>query len=259
MFDAAMGCNLVFHLGALISIPYSYRHPADVAETNFLSTLNVLMACRGSGIERLVHASSSEVYGTAQRVPISEDHPLQGQSPYSASKIGADKLVESFVCSFDVPAIVVRPFNTYGPRQSGRAVIPTIVSQALLDQHIRLGNLRASRDFTYVSDTVDGFMMAAQANVAPGKVYNLGTGQEISIGELAQKVAHVVGHPVEVEVDAARLRPDKSEVMRLVSDNSASRRELLWAPRVSLDEGLVWTTRWIREHLDLYHPSQYEV
>jgi NAD dependent epimerase/dehydratase len=257
--DAVNGCKFVFHLGALISIPYSYRHPADVAETNFLSTLNVLMACRQSGVERLVHASSSEVYGTAEKVPIREDHPLRAQSPYSASKIGADKLVESFVCSFDLPAVIVRPFNTYGPRQSGRAVIPTIISQALLDRQIRLGNLKASRDFTYVSDTVDGFLLASRAEVLAGEVYNLGTGQEISIGQLAQKIAHIVGHLVDVVEDPARLRPNKSEVMRLVSDNSASRRELFWSPRVSLDEGLVQTVAWIRDHLDLYHPAQYEI
>jgi NAD dependent epimerase/dehydratase len=257
--EATDGCELVFHLGALISIPYSYHYPADVAETNFLSTLNVLMACRQSGVKRLVHASSSEVYGSAQRVPINEDHPLRGQSPYSASKIGADKLVESFVSSFDLPAVTVRPFNTYGPRQSARAVIPTIITQALLDRHIRLGNLKASRDFTYISDTVDGFVQAAQAQIPPGKVYNLGTGQEISIGELAQKIGHIVGHPIDVVVDPARLRPDKSEVMRLVSDNSASRRELSWSPKVPLDEGLAQTTAWIGEHLGLYHPARYEV
>jgi nucleoside-diphosphate-sugar epimerase len=182
IFDAARGCELVFHLGALISIPYSYRHPYEVAEVNFMGTLNVLMACRELGLPRLVHTSTSEVYGTARRAPIDEEHPLQGQSPYSASKIGADKLAESFYCAYNLPVVTVRPFNTFGPRQSTRAVIPTIITQALVNNTIHLGNLDTTRDFTFVSDTVAGFMAAAATASVEGGVFNLGTGQEIRIG-----------------------------------------------------------------------------
>ncbi|HEX9617421.1 MAG TPA: SDR family NAD(P)-dependent oxidoreductase, partial [Anaerolineales bacterium] len=201
------GCEIVFHLGALISIPYSYHHPFEVAETNFMGTLNILMACQYLGVKRLIQASTSEVYGTARQVPIDESHPLQGQSPYSASKIGADKLAESFYCAYDLPVVTVRPFNTYGPRQSGRAVIPTIISQALLHNTIRLGNLDTTRDFTYVSDTVRGFLCAAAAEGVEGAVFNLGTGQTIRIGDMAEKIARMVGHPVEIVVEPERLRP----------------------------------------------------
>ena len=258
MWEAVKGCEIVFHLGALISIPYSYRHPAEVAETNFMGTLNALMACRELGVERLVHTSTSEVYGTALRVPIDEGHPLQGQSPYSASKIGADKLVESFACAYELPVVTVRPFNTYGPRQSARAVIPTIITQALVNHHIRLGNLNTLRDFTYVDDTVDGFLCAAEAKDVVGRVFNLGTGQEVRIGDLAQKIAHKIGHPVNLLTDTERLRPEKSEVMRLLSDNSLARKDLGWSPTVSLDEGLDKTIAWIWGHLDMYQPGRYE-
>ena len=176
IFDSARDCGLVFHLGALISIPYSYRHPYEVAEVNFMGTLNVLMACRELGIPRLVHTSTSEVYGTARRAPIDEEHPLQGQSPYSASKIGADKMAESFYCAYNLPVVTVRPFNTFGPRQSTRAVIPTIITQALVNNTVHLGNLDTTRDFTFVSDTVRGFMAAAATASVEGGVFNLGTG-----------------------------------------------------------------------------------
>jgi nucleoside-diphosphate-sugar epimerase len=258
VLEAVRGCQVVFHLGAMISIPYSYKHPAEVAEANFMGTLNVLMACRESRVERLVHTSSSEVYGTALRVPIDEGHPLQGQSPYSASKIGADKLVESFFCAYDLPVLTVRPFNTYGPRQSARAVIPTIVTQALVNHHIRLGNLNTVRDFTYVDDTVDGLLRAGEVAGIEGRVFNLGTGTEIRIGDLAQKIGHKVGGPVNLVTDAERLRPGKSEVMRLLSDNSLAREALGWSPQVSLDEGLDRTISWIRTHLELYQPGRYE-
>jgi NAD dependent epimerase/dehydratase len=258
MWEAVKGRQVVFHLGALISIPYSYRHPAEVAETNFMGTLNVLMACRELGVERLVHTSSSEAYGTALRVPIDEAHPLQGQSPYSASKIGADKLVESFFCAYDLPVVTVRPFNTYGPRQSARAVIPTIITQALVNHHVRLGNLDTLRDFTYVTDTVEGLLRAAEAKDVTGRVFNLGTGQEVRIADLAQKIAHKLGQPVNLVTETARLRPEKSEVMRLLSDNSLARKELGWSPSISLDEGLDRTIAWIRDHLELYRPGRYE-
>ncbi len=258
IWEAVKGCEIVFHLGALISIPYSYRHPAEVAETNFMGTLNILMACRELGVERLAHTSTSEVYGTALRVPIDERHPLQGQSPYSASKIGADKLVESFFCAYDLPVVTVRPFNTYGPRQSARAVIPTIITQALVNNHIRLGNLDTLRDFTYVDDTVEGFLCAAEANDVVGKVFNFGTGQEVRIGDLAEKIAHKIGHSVTLLTDNERLRPEKSEVMRLRADNSLAREDLGWAPRISLDEGLDKTIAWIWRHLEMYQPGRYE-
>jgi dTDP-glucose 4,6-dehydratase len=258
IYDAARDCRLVFHLGALISIPYSYRHPHEVAEVNFMGTLNVLMSCRDLGIPRLIHTSTSEVYGTARRAPIDEDHPLQGQSPYSASKIGADKLAESFYCAYNLPVVTVRPFNTFGPRQSARAVIPTIITQALVNNTIHLGNLDTTRDFTFVSDTVAGFMAAAQAVGVEGSVFNLGTGQEIRVGEIAEKIARMVGKSVHIDVDADRMRPEKSEVMRLISDNRLARERLGWSPLVSLDEGLERTIDWIQDHMDMFRPGHYE-
>ena len=260
MRQAVQGCSIVLHLGALISIPYSYQHPYEVAEVNFMGTLNMLMACRELGVRRLVHTSTSEVYGTARRVPIDESHPLQGQSPYSASKIGADKLAESFFCSYDLPVVTVRPFNTFGPRQTARAVIPAIISQALTKDTIQLGNLSTKRDFTYVSDTVQGFLCAAEAPSVEGQVFNLGTGQEIAIGEIAQKIIRMVGKPAPpaIEVDPERLRPEPSEVMRLLSDHSLARERLGWKPEVSLDQGLEQTIAWVREHPELYRAGRYE-
>jgi dTDP-glucose 4,6-dehydratase len=251
-------CEIVFHLGAMISIPYSYLHPAEVAETNLIGTLNILMACRDLRVKRLIHISSSEVYGTAIRVPINESHPLQGQSPYSASKIGADKLAESFYCTYGLPVVTVRPFNTFGPRQSARAVIPTIITQALTQDVIHLGNQSTSRDFTYVKDTVRGMMKAAETDNVEGKVMNLGTGREIKIDELVQKIVHKIDRPIKIEIDSHRLRPDRSEVLRLISDNILARQLLGWQPEVTLDEGLDQTIAWIRQHLDLYRVGKYE-
>jgi NAD dependent epimerase/dehydratase len=256
--SAAKNVDTIIHLGALISIPYSYVHPIEVVESNVLGTLNVLQACRSQGC-RLVHTSTSEVYGTALRTPIDEDHPLQGQSPYSASKIGADKLVESYVRSFDVQAVTIRPFNTYGPGQSARAVIPTIITQALTQDVIHLGNLHAKRDFTYLSDTVDGFLKAAQLEQFNGEVINLGSGAEISIGELADLIIEIIGRPVSIKLEQERLRPDKSEVMRLISDNSKARQFLNWQPKVDIREGLSLTIDWIRQHLELFRIGMYEV
>lgn len=257
--QAAAGVDVVFHLGAIISIPYSYLHPYETAETNFMGTLNVLQACREHETPRLVHTSTSEVYGTALTVPMDEGHPLQGQSPYSASKIGADKLVESFYRSYDLPAVTVRPFNTYGPRQSARAVIPTIITQALTQETVQLGNLEACRDFTYVADTVDGFLCAAQAEDAAGGVFNLGVGHDVSIGELAEEIIGHVGRPVDVVTDSERLRPEKSEVMRLHSDNTRAADILGWRPRHTLAQGLEKTIDWIRRHLDAYRIGSYEI
>jgi len=256
---AVAGVEVVFHLGAIISIPYSYQHPMETAETNFMGTLNVLLACRTHGVGRLVHTSTSEVYGTAQFTPMDESHPLQGQSPYSASKIGADKLVESFYRSYNLPAVTVRPFNTYGPRQSARAVIPTIITQALTGDCIRLGNLAARRDFTYVRDTVSGFLLAADAPDIEGEEINLGTGQDVAVGELAERIIALVGRPVTIAAEEQRLRPEKSEVMRLLSDNGLARRALGWEPTYSLDEGLRETITWIGDHLDFYHVGRYEI
>ena len=257
--SAARDVDTILHLGALIAIPYSYRHPADVVETNVIGTLNVLLAARENGVQRVVHTSTSEVYGTARQVPISEDHPLQGQSPYSASKIGADKLAESFYDSYELPVVTLRPFNTYGPRQSARAVIPTIISQVLSSDVIRLGNLDARRDFTFVSDTVNGFLCAASTPGVEGKTFNLGTGSEIRVGDLVDEIVSIVGKPVRIEVAPDRLRPTRSEVQRLISDNRQARERLGWSPQVSLHEGLTRTVEWIDAHLNLYRPNQYTV
>jgi len=261
--SAMSGSELVFHLGALIAIPYSYIHPYEVVETNVMGTLNVLLAARDWDVERIVHTSTSEVYGTAQRVPIDETHPLQGQSPYSASKIGADKLGESFYRSFDLPLVTLRPFNTYGPRQSSRAVIPTIVSQALTQDVIRLGNMDARRDMTYVSDTVAGFLAVAETGGIEGETFNLGGGSEVSIGDLAEQIVALVEEPFdrrpEIVVDPARFRPEKSEVGRLVADSSLARQILGWEPLVTLEDGLAQTILWIADHLDMYRPDIYQI
>ncbi len=254
---AAAGTALVFHLGALISIPYSYQHPVEVVQTNILGTLAVLQACRKSGA-RLIHTSTSEVYGTALRVPIDEQHPLQGQSPYSASKIGADKLVESYYRAFGVPAVTIRPFNTYGPGQSARAVIPTIITQALQAEEIHLGNLEARRDFTYLDDTVAAFVKAAETLGIDGETFNLGSGQEVSIRQLTEEILALTGSQARVVVDEERLRPEKSEVLRLLADNSKARRVLGWEPKVGLPEGLTQTIAWVRAHMDFYRPGRYE-
>lgn len=249
---AMRGTSHVFHLGALIAIPYSYLHPAEVVEANIIGTMNMLLAAREQGVERLVHTSTSEVYGTALRVPIDESHPLQGQSPYSASKIGADKLAESFYLSYGLPVVTLRPFNTFGPRQSARAVIPALITQALSQSTIQLGNLDARRDFTYVSDTVAGFLKVAQTPAVEGQTINLGTGREIRIGDLVKLVLAMVDHPVEVVIDPTRLRPQKSEVQRLISDNRLALEVLGWSPQVSFEDGLQKTFEWIKGHSALY-------
>ena len=251
--------DTVFHLGALIAIPYSYIHPREVIETNVMGTVNVLMAARDFGVRRVIHTSTSEVYGTAQYTPIAEEHPLQGQSPYSASKIGADKIAESFYRSFEVPVVTLRPFNTYGPRQSTRAVIPTIITQALTCEEVKLGSLDPARDFTFVRDTVNGFICIAQAENVLGEEINLGNDNTIRIGDLAEKIFNILGKTPKVVTDAQRIRPGKSEVMKLWASNRKAKELIGWEPRVSLDEGLRLTIEWISAHLDLYRPDQYTV
>jgi NAD dependent epimerase/dehydratase len=259
LMSAMRNVEIVFHLGALIAIPYSYLHPVEVVQSNVMGTLNILLAARENGVRRIVHTSSSEVYGTAVRVPIDESHPLQGQSPYSASKIGADKLVESFYCAYDLPVVTVRPFNTYGPRQSARAVIPTIITQALTQDVLHLGNLDARRDFTYVADTIDGLLHAAQTRGIEGETFNLGVGSEIRIGDLAAEILSLLDMQKEIKVTPIRLRPGKSEVQRLISDNSRARNRLGWMPRVSLRQGLSETIEWIAANLCLYRPERYQL
>ena len=257
--DAMTTIEVVFHLAALIAIPYSYRAPGSYVRTNIQGTLNVLQVARELGIERLVHTSTSEVYGTARYVPIDEAHPLQGQSPYSASKIGADKMVEAFHRSFDLPVVTVRPFNTFGPRQSARAVLPTIMSQCLAGNTVKLGKLSPLRDLNFVSNIVDGFVLAASARDAVGQSVNLGSGREISMGDLAQLTATIVGRPITIETDEARLRPDGSEVERLLADNTLAKTVLGWEPSVSLEDGLHRTLEWMKSNAQSYRPGVYTV
>jgi len=257
--EAVRGADTVFHLGALIAIPYSYVHPREVIDVNVMGTLNVLSAARDFEVRRVVHTSTSEVYGTAQYVPIDEKHPLQGQSPYSASKIGADRIAESFFRSFNLPVCTLRPFNTYGPRQSARAVIPTIIVQALTRNQIKLGSLDPSRDFTFVSDTAEGFVQMAQAENALGEEINLGNDNAIRIGDLAQKILRLMDKDLPIVADAQRIRPAKSEVMKLWASNEKAQKILGWRPRVSLDDGLRAVIDWVSAHLDLYNPDQYTV
>ena len=251
--------DVVFHLAALIGIPYSYDAPRSYVDTNVTGTLNILQAARDLNVERVVHTSTSEVYGSAQYAPIDEKHPLQAQSPYSASKIGADKLAEAFHLSFDLPVVTVRPFNTFGPRQSARAVIPTIISQCLISGSVKIGSLHPTRDLNFVANTVDGFLRASVSPKAVGQTVNLGSGSEISIGDLAKTIVRLIGGEVPIETDAARVRPQGSEVERLLADNTLARELLDWTPQVSLEEGLVQTVDWIRENLSRYRANEYTV
>jgi NAD dependent epimerase/dehydratase len=259
VLQACTGTDIVLHLGALIAIPYSYKNPTDVVQTNVLGTLNVAQAVNNLGIPKLVHTSTSETYGTARYVPMDENHPLQGQSPYSASKIAADKVIESFYCSYDLPVVTIRPFNSYGPRQSMRAVIPTIINQALYEPNISLGNTQATRDFTYVEDTARAFLHAAASDKGNGEVINAGSSFEISIGELAEKIKELVGRDVPIRVKEERLRPSKSEVDRLFSNSDKAYELVDWKPKVSLEEGLTRTIEWIKENKHLFRSDEYVV
>jgi NAD dependent epimerase/dehydratase len=255
---AVDGREWVFHLGALIAIPYSYYNPYDVVQTNVLGTAHVLDACRASStLARLVLTSTSEVYGTAQTVPIDERHPLQGQSPYAATKIGADALGESYFRAFGLPVTILRPFNTFGPRQSARAIIPTIISQALARPQIRLGRLDPRRDLTYVRDTVAGFVAIAGCDGALGRVVNIGRGEDISIGELVETIGRRLGRSIAVETDQERYRPAASEVERLLAGTALARSLWGWKPEYSLEKGLDETITWVRDHLDRFRIESY--
>ena len=263
---AMKDCDTVLHLAALIAIPYSYHSPDTYVDTNIKGTLNVVQAARDLSVGRVVHTSTSEVYGTAREVPITEDHALQGQSPYSASKIGADQMALSFHASFGTPVVIVRPFNTYGPRQSARAVIPSVITQiASGRRRIRLGSLFPTRDFSFVTDTIAGFIAAIRADGVVGEVINLGSGFEISIGDTARAIAEIMDAPIEIETDEQRLRPDKSEVERLFAGTDKARRLLDWAPQFGgLDgfkRGLARTVDWFREPANLakYKPDTYNL
>jgi NAD dependent epimerase/dehydratase len=256
---AAKDTDVIFHLAALVGIPYSYVHPLEVIETNVMGTVNVLLAARDYGGQRVIHTSTGEVYGTAQYVPIDENHPLQGQSPYSASKIGAEKIVDSFHASFGLPVTIVRPFNIFGPRQSARAVIPTIITQGLVKDEIKLGNFEATRDFTYVKDTVNGFIMTFECPEAIGKTVNLGSNYEVSIGELAEMILRLIGRDVKLIQEDQRVRPTKSEVQRLWAENALAKQIIGWKPNVTLEEGLKYTIAWISQNLDKYRIGEYAV
>lgn len=251
--------SIVFHLGAIIPIPYSYLRPREVVETNVLGTLNVVNAARSQGHVRVVHTSTSETYGTARYVPIDEAHPLQGQSPYAASKIAADKIVESFVLSYDLAAVTIRPFNTFGPRQSTRAIIPTLITQALTMDQILVGDLTPTRDLNFVQNLVEAYLAAGTVEKAIGEVINIGTGTEISIGELAKKIQHLTGRDVPLVKDPSRIRPSKSEVRQLLAEIEKARLILDWRPTVSLEDGLEQTIQWISSNIDHYKPGTYHV
>ena len=257
---AVKDCDVVFHLAALIGIPYSYVAPESYVNTNIRGTLNVMQAALNEGVEKIVHTSTSEVYGTARYVPIDENHPLQGQSPYSASKIGADMLAHSFFLSFNAPVAIIRPFNTFGPRQSARAVIPAIISQALSGPVIHLGSLTPVRDLTYVKDTVSGFIRVAESDASTGEIINIGNGKGITVGELAKKILGLMDCPETViHADDERVRPEKSEVMQLICDNAKAHQLLGWSPQYSLDEGLKETIAWITQHRHIYKPQRYNL
>jgi dTDP-glucose 4,6-dehydratase len=255
---AVDGRAWIFHLGALIAIPYSYQNPYDVVQTNVLGTAHVLDACRGNdALERVVLTSTSEVYGTARYVPIDEQHPLCGQSPYAATKIAADALGESYHRAFGLPATILRPFNTFGPRQSARAIIPTIISQALFRPVVRLGSLAPRRDLTYVKDTVSGFVAIAGCAAALGRVVNIGRGEDLTIGELVERIGRRLGRAIAVETEPARLRPEASEVGRLLAGTRLAQDLFGWAPQYTLDRALDETIAWVREHRALFRVDEY--
>jgi len=251
--------DIVFHLAALIGIPYSFQNPREVVEVNAMGTLNILLAAKDAGVKKIVTTSTSEVYGTAVYAPIDEEHPLQAQSPYSASKISADKIAESFYKTYNIPVAVIRPFNTYGPRQSDRAIIPTIIIQALKKKIIKIGSTTPRRDLNYISDTVSGFIKIAEAEKSIGQVTNIGAGKDISIGELAQMILSIMNKNNKVISSDERKRPQKSEVMQLLCDNNKAKQLVGWEPEISLREGLIKTIQWIKNHPECYNPDKYQI
>ena len=260
MSDIVKGQNLVFHLAALIAIPYSYAAPESYIDTNIKGTLNVLQAARDAGVERILVTSTSEVYGTARYVPIDELHPFQGQSPYSASKIAADRMAEAFHCSYSLPVTIVRPFNTYGPRQSSRAIIPTIISQLLAGaSEIKLGSLTPTRDFNFVMDTVNGFLEIAASEKTIGEEINIATGSEISIGDMANKLINKINPAARIVCEQQRIRPEKSEVDRLNGSNKKIKSLTAWTQRYSLDQGLDITIDWIKGNISHYKTNIYNL
>ena len=263
---AVSGCDVILHLAALIAIPYSYHSPYTYIDTNIKGTMNVVQAARDYNVDKVIHTSTSEVYGTAKFVPITEEHPLQGQSPYSASKIGADQIAMSFYLSFETPVAILRPFNTYGPRQSARAVIPTIITQiAKGKRQVNLGAIHTTRDFNYVSDTVEGFISALNTERSIGEVINIGSNYEISIGDTANKIAEVMGVEIEILTEDLRMRPKKSEVERLWAANDKAYELLQWRPKYGglegLQKGLVETVEWFSDplHLAKYKTNIYNI
>ena len=256
---AVEGCDVVYHLAALIGIPYSYVAPGSYVQTNVTGTLNVLEACRRHGVERMLHTSTSETYGSAQYTPIDEKHPLVGQSPYSASKIGADKIAESYWLSFEMPVTIVRPFNTFGPRQSMRAIIPTIIVQALAGNELKLGSLDPVRDLTFATDTARGFIAAAKSEKVIGELVNLGVGKGVTIGDLVDRIGKLMGKNFTVQQQDQRVRPQNSEVMKLISDNSKAKELMDWQPQVSLDEGLQQTIEFVEKYLHEFKSDQYAI
>lgn len=256
---AMTGAEVVFHLAALIGIPYSYETPLSYVRTNVEGTLNVMQLARELGARRVIQTSTSEVYGNAPEFPITEATPLRGQSPYAASKIGADQLAYSYYCSFQVPVVILRPFNTFGPRQSARAVLPTIIMQALCEPEIRLGSLHPTRDLTYVADTCEGFVKAAESETAAGEVIQLGTGRDVSVGYLVETVQKVLGKNLPVITKDERIRPEASEIDRLLSSPAKAKRLLGWEPRHTLEQGIASHIDWMRQHLDRYRTDAYLV
>ncbi len=256
---AVKGCDMVFHLAALIAIPYSYSAPQSYVRVNVEGTLNLLQSCLEAEVEKVIHTSTSEVYGTARYVPINENHPLNPQSPYAATKVAADKLAESYYLSFNLPIAIIRPFNTFGPRQSARAVVPTIITQALTGNTVKLGSIEPVRDLIYVKDTVLGFLAVAKSEISVGEVINIGTGQGVSVNELVLKVSEILGKELDVVTEEERKRPEKSEVMKLICDYSKASKILSWKPMYSLKDGLREVIEWIRENLSRYKTEIYNI
>ena len=257
--ESVRDCEIVFHLASLIAIPYSYIAPQSYVNTNVIGTINVLQACREERVSKILHTSTSETYGTARHVPIDEEHPLQGQSPYSATKIAADKMAESYYCSFGLPVTIIRPFNTYGPRQSARAVIPTIISQALRRNTVELGSLEPIRDLTFVKDTVEAFIKAAETDHIEGEVINIGFGEGIKIGLLVELIADLLGKKISVDQSTLRERPKESEVWKLICDASKARSILGWKPTTTIHDGLKMTIQYVKNNLNQYKAELYNV